>query len=54
MNKEWHNTHKMPANPTLDQRIAWHLDHQAHCHCREIPEKLQQEIEKRKAKKKEN
>lgn len=47
MNAEWHLANKMPKNPTLEQRIAWHLEHQKHCHCREIPAKLLEEIKKR-------
>ena len=46
-NKEWHATHRMPKNATTDQRIAWHLEHQKHCQCREIPQKLMIEIKKR-------
>jgi len=37
INKEWHLAHKMPRNPTKAQRLAWHVDHAAHCSCREIP-----------------
>jgi hypothetical protein len=47
VNAEWHLANKMPKNPTLEQRIAWHLEHQKHCHCRKIPSKLLEEIKKR-------
>lgn len=40
INKAWHETNRMPKNATLEQRIAWHLEHQKHCQCRPIPEKL--------------
>jgi hypothetical protein len=40
INKEWHLKNKMPKNPTLDERIKWHLEHQKNCTCRSIPEKL--------------
>jgi hypothetical protein len=40
INKEWHLKNKMPKNPTLDERIKWHLEHQKNCTCRPIPEKL--------------
>ncbi|WP_116131566.1 hypothetical protein [Tropicimonas sp. IMCC34043] len=36
-NKDWHGDHPMPKNPTEEQRLAWHLDHAAHCGCRGIP-----------------
>jgi hypothetical protein len=40
----------MPKNPTLEQRIEWHLEHQKNCKCRPIPEKLLREIANKKAK----
>lgn len=40
INASWHEQHPMPKNPTLAQRAAWHLEHQKHCSCRPIPEKL--------------
>ena len=50
MNKEWHQSHRMPQGATLDERIAWHLEHQKHCGCRDIPAKLKEEMKKRKIK----
>jgi hypothetical protein len=47
INKEWHESHKMPEKPSIDERITWHLDHVKHCKCRPIPEKLLEEIRKR-------
>nr|PZN50326.1 MAG: hypothetical protein DIU61_15375 [Bacteroidota bacterium] len=46
-NREWHQRHRMPKNATLDERIQWHLEHQKHCSCRGIPEKLKEEMSKR-------
>ena len=46
-NKEWHLKHRMPKSPTIEQRIEWHLAHQKNCSCREIPEKLLEEMKKR-------
>jgi hypothetical protein len=40
INKEWHLQHLMPKNPTLEERIAWHIEHKKHCTCRDIPENL--------------
>lgn len=49
MNKEWHLSNPMPKNPTIDQRIKWHLEHLKHCSCRtDIPAKLKAEMKKRK------
>jgi hypothetical protein len=47
MNAEWHKAHRMPASPTLEQRMAWHAEHIKHCDCREIPPKLAAEMKKR-------
>lgn len=47
INREWDHRYKMPKNPTLDQRIAWHLDHQKQCPCRKIGDKLAAEMKKR-------
>jgi hypothetical protein len=47
LNKEWHLTHRMPANATLTQRIAWHIAHKKNCSCRDIPEKLKAEMNKK-------
>ncbi len=40
INAEWHLKHKMPKNPTIEERIKWHLEHQKHCSCRKISGKL--------------
>jgi hypothetical protein len=47
INAAWHKAHRMPANPTLDQRIAWHIDHAKHCGCRPIAGKIREEMLKR-------
>jgi hypothetical protein len=36
INREWHARHKMPKNPSDDQRVGWHLDHARNCGCRKI------------------
>ncbi len=40
INADWHRTHRMPKNPTTEQRIAWHVEHAKACSCRPIPDKL--------------
>lgn len=47
INKKWHLEHPMPKNPTMDQRIEWHLEHQKNCSCRKIEGKVAEEIKKR-------
>lgn len=48
MNAEWHVKNKMPKNPTLDERIEWHLAHAQNCTCRPLAGKILEEIKKRK------
>jgi len=40
----WHRTHRMPKNPTRDERMAWHVAHAAACGCRPIPASLKAAI----------
>lgn len=47
LNAEWHARNKMPRNPSLDQRIAWHVEHAKACSCRPLTEKLRKEIDAR-------
>ncbi len=47
INVAWHAAHQMPKDPTLDQRIAWHIEHAKHCGCRPIAGKVRDEILKR-------
>ncbi len=47
INAEWHRANKMPKNPTLDQRIKWHLEHARNCSCRPLAGKILEEIKKR-------
>jgi hypothetical protein len=45
LNKDWHAKHKMPRNPTLSQRIIWHVEHLKHCQCRsDYPEYLKNDL----------
>ncbi|HET9058068.1 MAG TPA: hypothetical protein VFN30_14580 [Chitinophagaceae bacterium] len=48
LNREWHLTHPMPPNASLEQRIAWHIEHKKNCACRDMPEKIKIAIKKRK------
>ena len=46
LNVAWHKKHPMPKNPSLQQRIEWHLEHYKNCACRDIPAKLKEEMKK--------
>jgi len=47
INAKWHTKNLMPKNPTLDQRIKWHLAHSKNCLCRPLGGKILEEIKKR-------
>jgi hypothetical protein len=47
INREWHLSNKMPKNPTLDQRISWHVEHSKNCKCRSLHGKILEEIGRR-------
>lgn len=47
MNARWHKAHPMPANPTLDQRLRWHVAHAKACDCREMPASIVAELARR-------
>ena len=40
LNAAWHESHRMPRNPTLEKRLAWHRAHEKNCGCRPMPAKL--------------
>jgi len=50
INKEWHENNLMPKNPSLEQRIRWHIAHAKACKCRQIPDSIKKELRKRKIK----
>ena len=45
INVEWHKKHKMPKNPSFEERAKWHLEHAKECSCRAISDKLKRELE---------
>lgn len=45
INAEWHRAHRMPKNPTPEQRVAWHREHTQNCNCREMPESIRKLLE---------
>ena len=48
INSKWHDSHKMPSHPTIDQRMNWHTEHVRNCGCRPIPKKLLAQSKKKK------
>jgi hypothetical protein len=34
----------MQKNPSLQQRIEWHLEYYKNCFCRDIPPRLKEEM----------
>jgi hypothetical protein len=47
INADWHTKSKMPKNPSLDERIKWHLNHVKHCNCRPLGGKILEEVKRR-------
>lgn len=47
LNAQWHTSHKMPKNASLDDRVTWHLEHAANCSCRPLHGKILEEIQRR-------
>lgn len=47
INAAWHLANKMQKNPSLDDRIKWHLEHVANCTCHPLGGKILEEIKKR-------
>lgn len=48
LNAAWHTKHPMPRNPSLEQRVKWHIAHARACACREIPRPVLNELKARK------
>ncbi len=40
LNADWHRAHRMPKNPSLAQRVAWHEEHSRVCGCRPMPDSI--------------
>ena len=40
INAAWHRANVMPKGATLEQRLAWHVEHAKHCACRPMPPTL--------------
>jgi hypothetical protein len=48
LNAAWHRQHPMPKNPTLAQRLRWHVAHAKACACREMPPAIKEALRKRR------
>jgi uncharacterized protein YdhG (YjbR/CyaY superfamily) len=44
MNTEWHRRHVLPRGASLQQRIAWHREHQKECACRPAPPAIEKQL----------
>lgn len=47
LNAEWHRSHRMPPKATLEERLEWHVEHQKHCACRDLPAGIEAELARR-------
>jgi hypothetical protein len=50
INKEWHLANKMPKNPSEEQRLLWHIEHNKNCECRKPSPELQAKIDEYRVK----
>ena len=41
INVSWHEAHKMPDNPSEQQRAEWHYGHALNCGCRKLTPSIQ-------------
>lgn len=48
MNAAWHKSHPMPKNPSLSDRVRWHVAHAKACGCREMPPTVLAELGRRR------
>ncbi|MFA5926808.1 MAG: hypothetical protein WCT32_00505 [Patescibacteria group bacterium] len=46
INAEWHRANKMPKNPSEQERVIWHREHQKHCSCAPVPRSIEIEVKK--------
>ena len=46
-NTQWHVKHQLPNNPTLEQRVQWHMEHARRCPCPSQDEDILEELKKR-------
>jgi hypothetical protein len=47
VNAEWHRAHRMPKNPTFEQRVQWHAEHLRNCDCRKPTGEVLAELRRR-------
>ncbi|MCO5160504.1 MAG: hypothetical protein M9939_05175 [Mesorhizobium sp.] len=47
INKQWHAAHRLPRNASFEQRLEWHKAHAEKCGCRQLPENIRLELERR-------
>jgi hypothetical protein len=48
INEKWHAGHRMPPRATLEERVAWHVDHARNCGCwPELPPSIVAELKRR-------
>jgi hypothetical protein len=47
MNEQWHRDHPLGSGSSLDERVAWHVEHAKACGCRPIPDSVAAEVRAR-------
>ena len=44
INAEWHEANRMPKNPSHEQRMQWHFEHNKVCQCYPMSAKIKAEL----------
>ena len=44
---EWHSKNRLPDNPTLDERVRWHIEHARRCACNPSDGDILEELKKK-------
>ena len=44
MNADWHKKHVLAKGASVEERIAWHREHEKRCACRPMPPKLAEQM----------
>ena len=47
INRQWYMRNRMPKNPSLKEKVKWHLEHSRNCSCRPITNKVKEAIKPR-------
>lgn len=44
LNRAWHDEHRLDPKASMDERLAWHVEHAKLCGCRDMPQSIKDEL----------